>query len=185
MKWVFSITYLLVIVTGCSANSDTGTNSNFEHEQKMVVEERSDMPQEMPDDFDFIVSFGYGEHTKNEIDTFEDTVTKDLIINGSATANLIFTLDEMQSIYEKMREINIMDMKGLAPNELNCSQVPYNEDTWEISVDGKSNTLTWSDKHCDISKDAKELLELRLFVQHIVEEKDTYKQLPKAKGGYD
>ncbi|MDQ0916328.1 hypothetical protein [Paenibacillus sp. V4I5] len=78
------------------------------------------MPKEMPNNFDFMVRFGYGEVTKNEINTYQDTVTKDLIINGNAIANITFTMEEMRSIYEKMREINIMGTKELVHTNMNC-----------------------------------------------------------------
>ncbi|MCR8660642.1 hypothetical protein [Paenibacillus endoradicis] len=192
MKWLITLTCLLVIITACSNNTDAGISSNFENQQKTavveqgtVVEEQYNMPKEMPDDFDFSVSFGYGESTKNEINTFNDSVTKDLITKGIATAEIKFTLEEMDSIYEKMREMNIMEMKGVPLAKLGCQSIPFNEDNWEISIDGKTNTLTWTDKHCDVSEEASQLLELRLFIQHIVEEKETYKQLPTAVGGYE
>lgn len=41
------------------------------------------MPIEMPSDFDFKVQFGVGKN--NEIYSFTDSVTKDLIANGTKT----------------------------------------------------------------------------------------------------
>ncbi|GAA0342200.1 hypothetical protein GCM10008931_36980 [Oceanobacillus oncorhynchi subsp. oncorhynchi] len=50
----------------------------------------------MPDDFDFSIQFGVGKN--NEINTFEGTVTKDLIENGTATAEISLTEEEMNQI---------------------------------------------------------------------------------------
>ncbi|AJS58615.1 hypothetical protein [Paenibacillus sp. IHBB 10380] len=170
MKRLCSLLFvLLFIITGC------GTETK----------QQNKMPKVLPEDFDFMVSFGYGEVTKNEINTYQDTVVKDLIMNGTTTANITFTMEEMRSIYEKMREINIMGTKVLLPTNQNCSQKPYNKDSWKISVDGETKNFTWSDKNCDVTSDAQQLLELRTFIQNIVAGKDAYKELPQAEGGYD
>ncbi|OAB45578.1 hypothetical protein PBAT_11695 [Paenibacillus antarcticus] len=161
---------LLLIITGCSKDVKINTNT---------------MPQSLPADFDFMVSFGYGEVTKNEINTYQDTVVKDLVINGTATANMTFTVDEMRIIYEKMREINIMGTKDLVPTNQNCGKKPFSKDRWKISVNGVTKELTWSEEYCDVTSDAQELLELRTFIQDIVADKDAYKELPQAEGGYD
>lgn len=77
---------VLLLLTGCSWSK------------------AAEMPLEMPEDFNFVVRFGYGEVTKNEINTYEGIVTKDLISKGSATAELTFTDEEMKEIYNKMRD---------------------------------------------------------------------------------
>ncbi len=162
---------LLLIMTGCGAETDS--------------KESNSMPKEMPDMFDFIVRFGYGDVNKNEINTYQDTVTKDLVTKGTATANITLTMEEMHSIYGKMREINIMGTKELAPANMNCSQVPYSEDSWKITINGETKTFTWSDENCETTDDAAQLLELRNFIQHIVAGKEAYKALPESEGGYD
>ncbi|BBH22833.1 hypothetical protein Back11_41780 [Paenibacillus baekrokdamisoli] len=176
---------LLLIITGC--NTDTGSKESSGTEQpiKEVAEQPNSMPEEMPAMFDFLVRFGYGEVAKNEVNTYQDTVTKDLVVKGTATADITLSMDEMRSIYEKMREINIMGTKELVPTNSNCAKTPYMEDSWKISIDGETKTLTWSEKSCDTTDDAKQLLELRNFIQHIVASKDAYKALPEIEGGYD
>lgn len=82
------------------------------------------MPQEMPGDFDFLVRYGYGEATKNEINTYQDIVVKDLIMNGTATANVTLTGDEMRSIYDQMKEINIIGTMELVPARQSCAVTP-------------------------------------------------------------
>jgi len=79
----------------------------------------------------------------------------------------------------------VMEMKELSSADLGCQTTPYSEDRWEISLGEKTTNLTWSDKHCSVSEEAKQLLELRIFIHNIVETKETYKELPVAEGGYD
>jgi hypothetical protein len=49
------------------------------------------------------------------------------------------------------------------PADQSCDKTPYNEDSWQISMDGETKTFTWSDKNYEVTNDAKQLLELRTF----------------------
>ncbi|GLX71050.1 hypothetical protein [Paenibacillus glycanilyticus] len=142
------------------------------------------MPDEMPEDFGFSVSFGYGEVNKNEINTYNNTVTKDLITKGTATADLSFSKEELRAIYGKMKDLNILKAKQF-PERGNCSQTPSNTDSWNVTVNGVSKTLEWTNEYCEMTQDAEQLKELRSYIQQIVEDKQSYKALPSAEGGYD
>lgn len=142
------------------------------------------MPNEMPEDFNFSVSFGYGEVNKNEINTYEHTVTKDLIMNGAAKAKVAFSEEEIQGIYDKMKAINVMDMDEI-PQQAGCSQKPSSTDRWSITMNGQTKTLSWTDEDCKVSEEEQQLWDLRIYIQQIVDGKDAYKALPEAVGGYD
>ncbi|MEC0127547.1 hypothetical protein [Paenibacillus pabuli] len=163
---------LLCIISGCNSKTNQLPIPNA-------------MPQEMPEDFNFMVRFGYGEVRKNEINTYKDQVVKDLIIKGTATADIALTTEEMRSIYKKMYEINVMGMQDVALTGSYCSKEPYNEESWQMTVDGAIQSLMWSDQHCDVTNEADQLLKLRKFIQQIVENKEAYKELPEAEGGYE
>ncbi len=158
----------LVFVTGCGS--------------KDVTEDR--MPASMPSDFNFSVSYGYGDRTKNEINTYADTVTKDLIMNGAASAKIALSDDEMREIYAKMIEMDMMAAKKL-PKKNGCFQTPSNEESWKVTVNGVTTSFTWTDEYCVMTDDADQLLALRRFIHGIVEAKAAYKALPAAEGGYD
>jgi hypothetical protein len=162
---ILAIAGALLIMTGCGSKETA-------------------MPIEMPSDYNFSVRYGYGDMTKNEINTYEDTVTKDLIMNGAATARLIISEDEMRDIYAKMREIDIMAAKKL-PKKKGCFRTPSNEENWKITVNGETMTFAWTDEYCDMTEDANQLLELRKYIQNIVEDTEAYQALPEAEGGYD
>jgi hypothetical protein len=189
MKRLFATLFILLWVIGCGAEKDTEkevkTSTSIEQQTAVKASEASKMPKVMPGSFNFMVRFGYGEVNKNEINTFQGTVTKDLIMNGTASAKITLTVEEMRSIYEKMREINIMGKKELVPAKISCEATPYSVDSWEIHVNGETNQFSWSDQYCDPTSDAKQLLELRNFIQQIVAEKEEYKKLPESEGGYD
>lgn len=144
------------------------------------------MPEAIPEQFNFSVSFGYGTVNKNEINTFNNTVTKDLVTKGTATANLTLTDEEMADIYDRVREIDVLRELDLDNSDSNCSSTPVNEDHWEIQVDGVERTFDWSSEQCELTDDANnKLKELRNYIFDIVKDKKEYKELPEAAGGYD
>lgn len=143
------------------------------------------MQKDMPSDFDFSIQFDVQK--KNEINTFEGTVTKDLIADGTAKTELILNEEEMKNIYEKMQEINIAETKKFTPEPINgtvCMQAPYGEDEWKIMINGETITHLISGEYCEPTKDAKQLIELRNYVFTIIKSKDEYKSLPESNGGY-
>ena len=186
-KVICTFIVIVFILTGCSTDSEP-ISDNTSIPKETVKQETNKqpiiMPQTMPNDFNFKVSYGYGEVRKNVIDTYTGTVKKDLIAKGTATADLSFTSEELRIIYYKMKNINIMGEKQLIADS-GCGRIPSNTDTWQVTVNGETATLTWTDNACSITKDAQQLLELRQYIQHIVALKESYKALPEAEGGYD
>ena len=149
-------------------------------------EARQTMPEVMPEDFGFSVRFGVGKN--NEINTFKGTVTKDLISDGTAKANISLTDEEMALIYEQMKQNRITEEKKLIPEPVNgsiCMIEPYEEDEWEIMLDGETITQSISGRYCDPTNDAKQLLALRDFVFSKIKSKEEYINLPDANGGYE
>ena len=173
---------IALILIGCKEDLSNNEGSSS-------IETRSTaqtMPENMPKDFGFSVSFGFGK--KNEINTFKDTVTKDLIEDGTKTVDIALTDEEMLEIYEKMKEIDITNTKQFIPEPVNgemCEQEPYEEDEWKITLDGETISHYISGAYCEPTKDARQFLELRNFVFNKIENKDEYLKLPKSKGGYE
>ena len=147
-RLLLGIVISLLIISGCGHNSDLSRGSDSE------TKSDKQMPNEMTEDFNFSLSFGYGEVNKNEINTYNNSVTKDLIMKGTAKADVSFSQDEMQSIYEKMREINIMGMNEFS-QQGGCSQTPSNTDIWKITINGETKTFSWTDQDCSVSNDEK------------------------------
>lgn len=50
---------------------------------------------------------------------------------------------------------------------------------------GVSKELSWSQEHCELTKDAQALTELVREIHGMVEQKAEYKQLPEPSGGYE
>ncbi|SEN35762.1 hypothetical protein [Paenibacillus sp. OV219] len=173
---------MLLLLSSCGEKGNTEIKEAAPEKMEHV-----EMQDEMPSEFDFSVSFGYGEINKNEVNTYTDTVTKDLIVKGSATADLTLSADEMASIYAKMKAIDIMDItiKAHEPSTTTCEQTPYGEDKWKITIDGATREFSWTDRYCGVSDEALKLKQLRMDIMKIVQAREEYKALPDSEGGYD
>lgn len=163
-----------LIFTGCNSNQQV---PKVIPEQKLI-----EMPNEMPADFAFSVR--YGVNGKNVIDSFNGIVVKDLIIDGTAEAEITFTNEELKSIYEHMVKINILETKDLN-KDTGCQIEPHGDDTWKIRTAGNEKTIEWSGKYCDATEDVELLMDLRNFVLEIVKAKEAYKALPEPEGAYE
>ena len=182
LSLILSLIFFSIGLWGCQ-QSDKKEEINNEN---LNIVANSTTPKDMPSDFDFSIQFGVQK--KNEIDTFKSTVTKDLIVEGTATTELILTEEEMKDIYNKMREINIVETKEFTPKALFgtvCTMEPYEEDEWKILINGETITHLISGEYCEPTNDAKQLIELRNYVFNIIKSKGEYQSLPEAKGGYE
>lgn len=143
----------------------------------------NNMPETMPDDFAFKVQYGY--YRNDEVNTFNGTVTKDLIEDGKATTEIIFTQEELKDIYSKMREINITSPKELEPKIIDCQHEPHYDFGLKVQINEEITEYTWSGQYCEPSKDAGEIEDLIAYIHSLVKEKPEYKKLPEPTGGYD
>ena len=83
------------------------------------------MPSEMPDDFNF--SLSYGVEGKEKVDTFKNIVVKDLVEDGIIEAPITLDNDEMKSIYAEMADMNIMGELDLGKPQNQCGSEPEDE----------------------------------------------------------
>ncbi|REB05176.1 hypothetical protein DVB69_15540 [Sporosarcina sp. BI001-red] len=181
-KFTLLIVVVALVLVGCIKNFTNPKDSSSKETGSPI----QIMSEDMPNDFGFSISFGIGKN--NEVNTFTDTVTKDLIEDGTITTDVALTDEEMSEIYEKMKEVNITEPKDFSPEPINgsmCEQSPFEEDEWKITMNGETITHSVSGKHCEPTYDAQHLLELRNFIVSKIRSKKEYIVLPEAKGGYD
>ncbi|MBM7095132.1 hypothetical protein JSY36_05110 [Bacillus sp. H-16] len=142
--------------------------------------ETSALPGEMPEDFDFSLRFGIG--SANELNTFEDTYTKDLIEDGRETTVMVLTEEEMALIYEEMRDANVLDMSGNAGGAA-CSD-PHNSYHLSLQADDETYSDVW-DTSCETRHTKKWESFMAFLLTEIIHPKPEYQELPEARGGYD
>ncbi|WP_342573012.1 hypothetical protein MHH37_11230 [Solibacillus sp. FSL K6-1781] len=185
LSLILSIIFLSIWLLGCQQIDETKELNN-EVSKNVSNSTTKNIPEDMPDDFNFSIQFGVQK--KNEINTFDGTVTKDLIADGTATTELILTEEEMQNVFKKMKEINIAETKEFTPRSLFgtvCMKQPYGEDEWKVTINGETITHLISGEYCEPTNDAKQLIELRNYVFNLIKSKSEYKSLPESLGGYE
>lgn len=143
----------------------------------------SSLPDEMPRDFNFILS--YGVNGKNQINTLKGQFTKDMVTNPSVTADLKLSVEEMKSIYNEMKKINILSYPDIYYHKTNTKQTPFYTYSLKVIYNGMEKNIYWEDE--TVSKSSKSVKLRKLFnnIEEMIINKDEYKKLPDAKGGYD
>jgi predicted small lipoprotein YifL len=140
-----------------------------------------------PDDFNFRLNFEVDG--KNQIDTYNGTFTKDLIIDGTKTIDFIVPENIKKEIFNKMTEIGIMSF----PDTLNLDDLyisPSCDYDLHITVNGTVKAVVWTDgfypyRYEDLPEKNKEFLGLVKYISDYIYGTDEYKQMPEANGGYD
>jgi hypothetical protein len=156
---------LVIIVTGCNIAAAHEANGNF----------------------NFV--FKYGVSGGNTLDTFQGTYTRDMILDPAVTINLTLTTGEMNSIYQKMLEIDFFNYPDkfsvhVSDNETKTEVAPYSTYFFRVEYNGKTKELLWHEKYVNTDPPADKLKELINFIKSIIESKNRYKALPKPSGGY-
>lgn len=166
-KQITLISFILIFIssltTACSNESSIGKN------------------QGMPSDFNF--SLIYGTYGKQEIDTFNDIVIKDLVLDGTVEAEIPFTEFEMKEIYNKMIHIDIMGELDLE-KEKQCEMEPESISIWKIQMNGKTKNYSLK-TYCDYPEDVHKLMDLEDYIHNLMANKKEYKMLPESNGFYE
>lgn len=174
----------MIIISACS-NEETNQSEPAKNPSKASAESFSENQSAYiakDNTFDFKISFGVD--AKNIIDTYNDTFTKDLI-PGSATANLKFTDDEMDSFYGEMKKIEILKYPDIFKPQNNVIMQPHSTYDIKVQVDGMVKEIHWVDDNDSQEPKAVALRNLINHISNIIYSKDKYRKMPAAKGGYD
>lgn len=130
----------------------------------------------------FGLIFKYGNNSKNILNTFDNTFTKDMIANPSITTSLKLSDDELNRIHQKINDLNIFqDVKTIKTDDTFIFVTPCDSYDLLVQNQGIKIQLSWD---CDLAGTNPKLQELSDFVRSIVESKEEYKKLPEAKGAY-
>jgi len=147
-------------------------------------------PSDAPDGTGFNLVFKYGVGARNELDTFNGTFTKDMIIDPPVTVNLTLSKEELDTIYQKMKEIDFFAYPDRFSVSVHSGEstgmiTPYSSYYFKVAYDSGLKELWWEDKITNKDEKAEKLRELIEFIKNIVEAKKEYKELPPPRGGYD
>jgi len=143
----------------------------------------------VPDASGFNMIFKYGITAKNELNTFEGSYTKDMIMDPPITVDMVLSEEELDIILQKMMEIDFINYPDrfaveVAPGEMMGQRTPFPSYYFKVEYDSQVKELWWDDKIINESEKADRLRELINLIIGIIESKEEYKKLPAPRGGY-
>lgn len=156
---------ILILFAGCNS-----TNEGMEKSYKQA------------NNFNFVLN--YGVNAKNQINTIEGKYTKDMVDGSTVNTNLKLTDEEIDRIYSEMNKISILDYPELFEPKEGVLVTPFESYSLRVIINDKEKHIYWEDKSLSKTKEADQLRQLFENIQLIIINKDEYKKLPEAKGGY-
>ncbi len=128
----------------------------------------------------FNLVFKYGVGAKNELSTFNQTYTRDMVMDQPVTVQLKFSDSELASIYQKINDLQLFD-KSKEPIEGNMFVTPCSSYYLKVQVDSIQKELSWDNCRGKISNRFQQFTN---FMIQLIESKEEYKKLPTPRGGY-
>lgn len=130
------------------------------------------------DDFGFVLK--YGVNRRNEINTIQEKLVKDLQDGSVAEADdFKLSHEQLQNIFRELVLANYMQDKTLTES---CNIKPSESYDLQIDINNHGRQYTWSE--CDQSADGKEMTGLARYIIGMVQQEKLYKELPDIRGYY-
>ena len=141
-----------------------------------------------PDPQFILIHLKYG--WANELNTFEQTFQKDLVLDGVATTDFWFTTKEQEEILAEVESVNFFSLPdtvgyNLVKDTIALFIQPH--PGWQhlrIRHDNQEKIVSWYDLNIYEDEYSASLSKLVRVVIEIIELKPAYQALPPAKGGY-
>ena len=143
-----------------------------------------------PEERDFNILFRFGVGGRNELNTFQNTYTKDLILDGTRTVPLALSPDELRAIESKLVEADFFsypDTFAVATEDSVLVSIdPHMTYFFRVRHHSIIKTLMWNESPLPTSSDPRleNLRRIVQFVMNIVEQRPEVQNLPPARGGY-
>jgi hypothetical protein len=137
---------------------------------------------------EFNLSFRYGVLSRNELNTFQNTITKDLVLDGTVTVPFVIAASDLDSIEARMRQIGFYGYPDTfavrSGDGITVTVDPACIYEFSVLSHGRWKALYWSNGIVTADSQAVKLHDLITFIQGIVESTPEYRQLPPARGAY-
>ncbi len=137
-------------------------------------------PSPTPQSTTFNLIFKYGVGAKNELNTFTQTYTKDMVMDPSVTIKLKLTDNELAGIYQKLNDLKLFS-ESTKPVEGNVMVTPCSSYYLKVQINSKQKELSWNNCRGRISD---KFQQFTSYLIQIIESKEEYKKLPEPQGGY-
>jgi hypothetical protein len=148
----------------------------------VIVSLQNTGPSSQENDFNLLFRHGVG--AKNELNTFEGTYTKDMVLDTPITITLILSEEELEQIHQKMIEIDFFNYPEDFPPRLGFLVTPCTNYFIKVEHGSIVKEINWNENSMLESNIQGNLWQLVGCIMDIVEQKPEYKALPPARGGY-
>jgi hypothetical protein len=116
----------------------------------------------------------------NELNTFKETYTKDMVMDPAITTKLKLSETELSGIREEIEHLKLFGGSKAQP-EQRMRRTPCSCYYLRVQADSDQNELSWNNCHGEISD---KLQEFTHFMIKLIESKSEYQKLPKPRGSY-
>lgn len=198
MKYFYILLAFIIFLTGCVYKESENEDDYGMQGEKINIEIHKEMDNSMPDIMpeDFEIVFEYGVHQAKQhdsINTINNVITKDLIIDGLATAELHLEHDDLESIYNELLKINVIEYpsnftppyKDNPEPKMSVYCTPSMEYRLKIHYDEIEYKLYWHNDNCSEAEKAIILRESFNRIINIISNTEEYKNFPESNGGYE
>lgn len=128
----------------------------------------------------FNLIFRYSVDAKNELDTFKQTYTKDMVMDPPVTIKFKLLDNELAGIYQEINDRKLFDMTDESTDE-QMFVTPCSSYYLKVQMDSVQKELSWDDCRGKVSDRLKQFTG---YIISIIESKEEYKKLPAPRGGY-
>lgn len=155
-------------------NTETYYNLSCSGIQEEIIYVEHDTTAQ--DRFEFHLKYGVGK--KNEINTKNQELVKDLQNGEMVTvSDFQFSEEELNRIYKAMIFANYLSEVNLSDS---CNQKPYESYELTVWINSGERHFEWTE--CDKSPDGKKMSAMKDQILETLKQNETYKALPLSKG---
>jgi hypothetical protein len=190
LLFAISLACLPVLLTGCGSK----VGAPLQEAPADSGIEAGGLPQEAPADFAICFSYWFDSNRANIYDTYNKIIQKDLVLNGTADADLTVTSKTLNAIYREITELEVykineaMISSNLSTSDVRIDVLPNTEYKISFTINGTSFTVTgdataW--EYRDENASAAHFCAFADYMRDVYLNTEEYKALPEAEGGYD
>lgn len=161
-KFIGFVIIGLVIISGCERKS-------------------TKYPVTMSNDFNFISNIADSSYV---LDTYRDKLTKKIDWALDTTISYQLSVAEKQRIYKILKQIDIYKYPQNYNPTSTVKVFPSFSYQFEFTLNGVGYKINWKENTESDTKDAKELRNLFLEIQIIIEKDSIVKKLPESKRAF-
>ncbi len=131
------------------------------------------MPEQRPTNFGFIFHFD----SRNVLDTYDHTFTKDMVCGKDITVNFYLTQTQLDTIYTMMNTIDLFNYPTFVEDPCPRKGFPNNI-TFDIHADTVQRSIHFHKYSYTCSERVKKVSRLENYIESLIYNSEIYKKLP-------